>query len=96
MFYVLLACGSIFAQQAVHYGEFTTGEPDLLPLLDLVAVGTVADLVPLDVNNRALVRPACAACARAGLRRPACPDRSLATRPSRTDRRDIGYAIGPH
>ena len=30
-------------------------------LLDLVAVGTVADLVPLDANNRALVA--------AGLRR---------------------------
>lgn len=29
--------------------------PDLTSLLDLVAVGTVADLVPLDVNNRALV-----------------------------------------
>ena len=30
-------------------------EFDLKPLLDLVAVGTVADLVPLDANNRALV-----------------------------------------
>ena len=35
--------------------------PDLTALLDLVAVGTVADLVPLDANNRALVA--------AGLRR---------------------------
>lgn len=36
-------------------------EPDLSSLLDLVALGTVADLVPLDRNNRALVE--------AGLRR---------------------------
>ena len=30
-------------------------EPDLSSLLDLVALGTVADLVPLDFNNRVLV-----------------------------------------
>lgn len=30
-------------------------EPDLSVLLDLVALGTVADLVPLDFNNRVLV-----------------------------------------
>ena len=29
--------------------------PDLSSLLDLVALGTVADLVPLDFNNRVLV-----------------------------------------
>lgn len=31
-------------------------EPNLATLLDLVALGTVADLVPLDRNNRVLVR----------------------------------------
>jgi len=31
-------------------------EPNLASLLDLVALGTVADLVPLDRNNRVLVR----------------------------------------
>jgi single-stranded-DNA-specific exonuclease len=31
-------------------------EPNLARLLDLVALGTVADLVPLDTNNRVLVR----------------------------------------
>jgi single-stranded-DNA-specific exonuclease len=36
-------------------------QPDLSTLLDLVAVGTVADMVPLDANNRVLVA--------AGLRR---------------------------
>lgn len=30
-------------------------EPTLIDLLDLVALGTIADLVPLDFNNRILV-----------------------------------------
>jgi len=44
MFYVLLALRAKLGVQV-----------DLAALLDLVAVGTVADMVPLDVNNRALV-----------------------------------------
>ncbi len=57
IFYVLLAL-----RRRMHdAGGFADGLPDLSTLLDLVAVGTVADLVPLDVNNRALVA--------AGLRR---------------------------
>ncbi|MDQ3230094.1 MAG: DHH family phosphoesterase, partial [Pseudomonadota bacterium] len=52
MFYVLLA----LRRRLRDAGCFSaTGEPDLSALLDLVAVGTVADLVPLDANNRALV-----------------------------------------
>jgi single-stranded-DNA-specific exonuclease len=39
-----------------EHGQFAAGgEPDLSCLLDLVALGTVADLVPLDRNNRILV-----------------------------------------
>ena len=52
IFYVLLALRRELRDQ----GAFAdAGPPDLTRLLDLVAVGTVADLVPLDVNNRALV-----------------------------------------
>lgn len=51
MFYVLLD----LRRRLRATGAFADGEPDLSVLLDLVAVGTVADLVPLDVNNRALV-----------------------------------------
>ncbi len=40
---------------AIHGRTFQGKRPDLTSLLDLVAVGTVADLVPLDANNRALV-----------------------------------------
>ena len=51
MFYVLLA----LRRRLREAGAFPQGEPDLSALLDLVAVGTVADLVPLDYNNRLLV-----------------------------------------
>ena len=51
MFYVLLA----LRRRLRDAGRLGQGEPDLSVLLDLVAVGTVADLVPLDVNNLALV-----------------------------------------
>jgi single-stranded-DNA-specific exonuclease len=51
MFYLLLA---LRAHMRAH-GGFANGEPDLSCLLDLVALGTVADLVPLDFNNRVLV-----------------------------------------
>jgi single-stranded-DNA-specific exonuclease len=52
MFYLLLALRAKLREQ----GAFdAAGEPDLSVLLDLVALGTVADLVPLDYNNRVLV-----------------------------------------
>lgn len=57
MFYVLLA----LRRQLRDAWRFDGDPPDLSVLLDLVAVGTVADLVPLDANNRILVA--------AGLRR---------------------------
>ncbi|WP_243042996.1 single-stranded-DNA-specific exonuclease RecJ [Dyella sedimenti] len=93
MFYLLLALRAAMREQ----GLFATGaEPDLSVLLDLVAVGTVADLVPLDFNNRVLVE--------AGLRRlrsgrgcagvtalVEASQRSLASLCAS----DLGYAIGP-
>ena len=52
MFYVLLALRAHLRE----LGWFADKpEPDLSVLLDLVALGTVADLVPLDFNNRVLV-----------------------------------------
>jgi single-stranded-DNA-specific exonuclease len=51
MFYVLLALRAHLRDA----GRLPSPVPDLSALLDLVAVGTVADLVPLDTNNRALV-----------------------------------------
>jgi single-stranded-DNA-specific exonuclease len=91
MFYVLLAL-----RRRLRSDGVLAEEPDLSSLLDLVAVGTVADLVPLDANNRALVS--------AGLRRlragQGCAGlRALidvAAREARTlSASDIGYAIAP-
>ena len=42
-------------QDAAAHDRAQAQRPDLTSLLDLVAVGTIADLVPLDANNRALV-----------------------------------------
>lgn len=56
VFYLLLALRSRLRALGA-----LAGDADLSSLLDLVAVGTIADLVPLDANNRALVA--------AGLRR---------------------------
>ena len=58
MFYVLLALRSRLRERAVYSAET---QPDLNTLLDLVSLGTVADVVPLDGVNRRLVE--------AGLRR---------------------------
>jgi single-stranded-DNA-specific exonuclease len=92
MFYVLLALRRCLREQ----GRLANGEPDLSQLLDLVAVGTVSDMVPLDANNRALVG--------AGLRRlragQGCAGLRALIEVSQRDARsltaaDIGYAIGP-
>lgn len=93
IFYVLMALRRYLREA----GAFAGGpEPDLTPLLDLVAVGTVADLVVLDANNRALVA--------AGLRRlragQGCVGlRALIEASGRDARRltasDIGFALGP-
>ena len=51
MFYVLLALRAELRAR----GAFVAPEPNLSALLDLVALGTVADVVKLDRNNRILV-----------------------------------------
>ena len=100
MFYVLLA----LRRHLREGGAFSDDGPDpgsspgqaLSVLLDLVAVGTVADLVPLDSNNRALVS--------AGLRRLRAGHGCAGLRalievsqrnPATLTAADIGFAIGP-
>ena len=51
IFYVMLALRAELRAR----GAFAGGEPNLGKLLDLVALGTVADVVRLDDNNRILV-----------------------------------------
>lgn len=54
IFYVMLALRSLLREQG-WFTEQNIPEPNLADLLDLVALGTVADVVPLDYNNRILV-----------------------------------------
>ncbi|WP_341303570.1 single-stranded-DNA-specific exonuclease RecJ [Pseudomonas sp. TMP25] len=94
MFYVLLALRARLREM----GWFTVlrPEPNLGELLDLVALGSVADVVPLDANNRILVHQGLARIragrARAGLR-------AILDVAGRDHRRitstDLGFIIGP-
>ena len=54
IFYVLLSFRSHLRKKG-WFKEKGIPEPDLNKLLDVVALGTVADVVPLDYNNRMLV-----------------------------------------
>ena len=74
----------------------TRREPGLAQFLDLVALGTVADLVPLDHNNRVLVRQGLERIRR-GLARPGL---MALLRLGKRDYRyvtasDLGFAAGP-
>lgn len=53
MFYLMLALRAEFRKRGAYTGKT---EPNLGTLLDLVALGTVADVVKLDDNNRLLVQ----------------------------------------
>lgn len=54
-FYVMLALRARLRAQG-WFAEQQLPEPNLARFLDLVALGTVADVVPLDYNNRILVQ----------------------------------------
>ena len=54
IFYVMLALRTSLREQG-WFAEQKIAVPNLAELLDLVALGTVADVVPLDYNNRILV-----------------------------------------
>lgn len=54
IFYVMLALRS-YLRQKNWFNETKIPEPNMAQFLDLVALGTIADVVPLDRNNRILV-----------------------------------------
>ena len=93
MFYVMLALRAELRSRGAFAGR---AEPNLAALTDLVALGTVADVVPLDANNRILVaqglrrlregrgKPGLTALARAGGREAA-----------RATCFDLGFVLGP-
>ncbi|WP_339842966.1 single-stranded-DNA-specific exonuclease RecJ [uncultured Halopseudomonas sp.] len=94
IFYVMLALRAALREQG--WFNATRPEPNLGELLDLVALGTVADVVPLDANNRILVHQGLARI-RAGRCRPGI--RALlevAGRPAqRLVSTDLGFIVGP-
>lgn len=93
MFYLLLAVRAALRAQG-HFAE--RAEPNLAELLDLVALGTVADLVKLDRNNRILVAAGLARI-RAGRARPGL--RALlevaGRREAELSATDLGFVLGP-
>ncbi len=93
IFYVLLALRSLLRQQ----GWFETrAEPNMGDYLDLLALGTVADVVPLEHNNRILVHQGLARI-RSGRCRPGIT--ALLEVAGRNQQRlqaaDLGFAVAP-
>ncbi|MFV1922955.1 MAG: single-stranded-DNA-specific exonuclease RecJ [Methylotenera sp.] len=93
MFYVLLA---LRAELRSRDEFIENAEPNLSELLDLVALGTVADLVKLDANNRVLVEQ--------GLRRiragACCPGvlallKVAGRNHTQVNAQDLGFYVGP-
>ncbi len=93
MFYVLIALRAALDRR----GQFKTRpRPNLGELLDLVALGTVADVVKLDANNRLLVDQ--------GLKRmrtgKAVPGiralfKAAGRNPAKAAAQDLGFTVGP-
>jgi len=93
MFYVLLAARAELRRRGVF--DAAT-QPRLDALLDLVALGTVADVVKLDANNRRLVAQGLRRI-RAGRMQPgvAALFRAAGRDPARAAAFDFGFALGP-
>ena len=93
MFYVLLALRAELRRR----GAFASRpEPNLADLLDLVALGTVADVVRLDANNRLLVAQGLARI-RHGKARPGVQAlfQVAGRKPERAGSEDLGFTVGP-
>ncbi len=95
MFFVLIALRQQLRDRDI-FSQLGIAEPNLAQFLDLVALGTVADVVPLDQQNRVLVEQ--------GLRRiragHACPGiNALLTVAGRQateiTSKDLGFFVGP-
>ena len=95
IFYVMLATRARLRQMG-WFSDENIAEPNMSQFLDLVALGTVADVVPLDQNNRILVQQ--------GLQRirngHGCAGiKALLTvgkrNPLRISSSDLGFAVGP-
>jgi single-stranded-DNA-specific exonuclease len=93
MFYVLLALRSELRERGVYT---TQTQPRLDALLDLVALGTVADVVRLDANNRRLVAQGLKRIRNGQMHAGVAALFSAAGRdPRRAAAFDFGFALGP-
>jgi single-stranded-DNA-specific exonuclease len=93
MFYVLLALRAEMRRRGLFDAQT---QPKLDSLLDLVALGTVADVVKLDANNRILVAQGLKRM-RAGRMQPgiAALFRAAGREARRATPFDLGFALGP-
>lgn len=94
-FYLMMALRANL-RECGWFVERGLAEPNLAELLDLVALGTVADVVPLDANNRILISQGLSRI-RAGKCRPGI--RALLEVSNRDAAQlvasDLGFALGP-
>ena len=94
-FYLMLALRT-FLRDKGWFDARGIAAPNLAELLDLVALGTVADVVPLDANNRILTWQGLSRI-RAGKCRPGIKALlEIANRdPQKLAASDLGFALGP-
>ena len=94
-FYFMLALRKYLREQA-WFEQQNINEPNIAQLLDLVALGTVADVVSLDANNRILVEQGLKRI-RAGATRPGI--QALIEIAGKNQQKlvasDFGFALGP-
>ncbi len=95
IFYVMLGLRKKL-RESNWFERNTISEPNLAQYLDLVALGTVADLVPLDFNNRILVsqgiqRIRAGNCSPGILALLKIGNRNY----QKTSANDFGFAVGP-
>jgi single-stranded-DNA-specific exonuclease len=93
MFYVMLALRAELRKRGAFKDK---AEPNLGALTDLVALGTVADVVPLDANNRILVAEGLKRI-RAGRAQPGLEQllRAAGRAPAQAGGFDLGFILGP-
>lgn len=95
IFYVLSQLRAELRQRNWFF-EKAVPEPSMAEYLDLVALGTVADVVPLDANNRTLIAQGMARI-RAGRTRPGITAllKLSGREPTRAEAADLAFAVGP-
>lgn len=96
MFYVMLALRAELRRRGAFAPHTERPEPNLATLLDLVALGTVADVVKLDHNNRVLVAQGLKRM-REGKLTPGIRAlfRAAGRSPAQASAFDLGFTVGP-